>query len=46
VRGKYQYFTQADMSKLRAAGYTRPFSPLEEAVGDYIRNFYLKQEVE
>jgi ADP-L-glycero-D-manno-heptose 6-epimerase len=46
LRGKYQYFTQADMSKLRAAGYTRPFSTLEEAVGDYIRNFYLKEEAE
>jgi ADP-L-glycero-D-manno-heptose 6-epimerase len=46
LRGKYQYFTQADVSKLRAAGYTRPFSTLEDAVGDYIRNFYLKQVAE
>ena len=43
LRGKYQYFTQADMTKLRGAGYTRPFTPLEDAVADYIRNFYMKQ---
>lgn len=33
---KYQYFTQADATKLRSAGYTRPFRPLNESVADYI----------
>jgi len=42
LRGKYQYFTQADMSKLRAAGYTRPFTSLEDGVADYIRSYYMK----
>jgi ADP-L-glycero-D-manno-heptose 6-epimerase len=46
LRGKYQYFTQADMSKLRAAGYTKPFTTLEDAVTDYIRNYYRKLPVE
>ncbi len=32
---RYQYFTQADMTKLRNAGYTKPFTLLEDAVGDY-----------
>lgn len=37
LKGKYQYFTQADTTKLRAAGYTVPFLDLEEAVADYVR---------
>lgn len=39
LRGKYQYFTQADIGKLRGAGYARPVTPLAEAVGDYVRQF-------
>ncbi|MBL8012632.1 MAG: NAD-dependent epimerase/dehydratase family protein, partial [Candidatus Omnitrophica bacterium] len=35
LKGKYQYFTQADMTKLRNAGYRRPFTELETAVKDY-----------
>ena len=35
LRGRYQYFTQADMAKLRKAGYARPFTSLEKAVEDY-----------
>ena len=35
MRPKYQYFTQADMQKLRKAGYQKSFTPLEEAVKDY-----------
>ena len=37
LRLKYQYFTQADMTKLRNAGYTRPFTRLENAVGNYVQ---------
>ena len=44
LKGKYQYFTEAKMTKLRAAGYEQPFTPLEDAVLDYIRNFYMKQD--
>jgi ADP-L-glycero-D-manno-heptose 6-epimerase len=36
---RYQYFTEARMTKLRAAGYDRPFTSLEEGVADYVRNY-------
>ncbi|MBI5423544.1 MAG: ADP-glyceromanno-heptose 6-epimerase [Opitutae bacterium] len=39
LRGKYQYFTQADTSKLRASGYDRPMTPLRAAVHDYVQNY-------
>jgi ADP-L-glycero-D-manno-heptose 6-epimerase len=39
IRDQYQYFTQADIRKLRAAGYVRPVTPLSEAVGDYVCNY-------
>lgn len=35
-RKAYQYFTQAQMEKLRQAGYEKPFTTLEEAVGSYV----------
>ena len=41
IRDKYQYFTEANMSKLRAAGYTTPFYSLEEGVTDYVANYLL-----
>ena len=41
IRGQYQYFTEAPMGKLRAAGYTRSFAPLEAAVADYVRGYLL-----
>ncbi|MEN2993542.1 MAG: ADP-glyceromanno-heptose 6-epimerase [Bacteroidia bacterium] len=39
IRDSYQYFTQAEMGKLRQAGYTEPFCPLEEGVEDYVRSY-------
>ena len=41
IREKYQYFTEADMSKLRAAGYNKKFLSLEEGVGSYVKDFLL-----
>ena len=41
IRDKYQYFTEANMKKLIAAGYTKSFQSLEEGIGDYVKN-YLK----
>ena len=41
IRDKYQYFTEADMQKLRAAGYSKAFYSLEDGVTDYVSN-YLK----
>jgi len=39
IRDKYQYFTEADMSKLRKAGYKDKFYSLEEGVTDYVQNY-------
>ena len=39
LREKYQYFTQADISRLRAAGYKEKITSLENAVADYVRNY-------
>ena len=39
IRDKYQYFTEANMQKLRSIGYTAPFSSLEAGVDDYVRNY-------
>ncbi len=41
IRDKYQYFTEADMSKLKSAGYTREFSTLEEGVTDYVKHYLI-----
>ena len=42
IRDKYQYFTEARMDRLKAAGYAKPLTPLEEGIGDYVRT-YLSQ---
>ncbi len=39
IRDKYQYFTEANMQKLRNAGYAEKFYSLEEGVDDYVRNY-------
>ena len=39
LRGRYQYFTEADMTKLRAAGYAKAFTALEDGVARYVRDF-------
>lgn len=39
IRDKYQYFTEANMNKLRSIGYTKPFHTLEEGVADYVTNY-------
>jgi ADP-L-glycero-D-manno-heptose 6-epimerase len=39
IRDQYQYFTQADIRKLCAAGYTQPLTPLTDAVRDYVVNY-------
>jgi ADP-L-glycero-D-manno-heptose 6-epimerase len=44
LRDKYQYFTQADMRKLRAAGCKLPLTRMENAVTDYITNYLAKDE--
>ena len=41
---KYQYFTEANMSKLKNAGYNEPVSSLEEGVNDYVNNYLLGKQ--
>lgn len=42
IRDKYQYFTEADMEKLRSIGYTRAFTSLEAGVEDYVKGYLEK----
>lgn len=44
LQAKYQYFTQADMTKLRAAGYTKPMTELEEGVRIYMQDYLSKAD--
>ena len=44
IRDKYQYFTEANMTKLIAAGYSSPFTTLESRVKDYVQNYLLKRK--
>ncbi len=39
IRNQYQYFTEADISKIRSAGYKKPITPLEQAIKDYVANY-------
>ena len=42
IRSRYQYFTEAEMDKLKTAGYDAPFHSLEEGIADYVRNYLAK----
>jgi ADP-L-glycero-D-manno-heptose 6-epimerase len=42
MRVRYQYFTQANTEKIRATGYQKPWTSLETAVDDYVRNYLEK----
>lgn len=44
LQGKYQYFTEANMSKLIAAGYVTPFTSLEDGVNDYVQNYLMQAD--
>ena len=41
IRDNYQYFTEADLSKLRASGYNEEFTSLEDGIKDYVENYLL-----
>jgi ADP-L-glycero-D-manno-heptose 6-epimerase len=41
IRDKYQYFTEANMSKLIESGYTQKFHTLEEGIKDYVENYLI-----
>jgi ADP-L-glycero-D-manno-heptose 6-epimerase len=44
LRAKYQYFTEARMDRLRAAGYGKPFTALEEGVARYVRDYLVQAD--
>lgn len=44
IRDKYQYFTEADMTKLKAAGYWEDFLTVKEAVNNYVKDYLLQQK--
>jgi ADP-L-glycero-D-manno-heptose 6-epimerase len=44
LQGRYQYFTEASMQKLRAAGYTAPFYSLEGGVKDYVQHYLMQDD--
>jgi ADP-L-glycero-D-manno-heptose 6-epimerase len=41
IRSKYQYFTQANLLRLRGTGYAAPVTSLENAVFDYVRKYLM-----
>ena len=42
IKDKYQYFTQADLSKIKKAGYEKPIMNVNDGVTDYVKNYLLK----
>ena len=44
IRDKYQYFTEADMQKLKTVGYKKPFTNLEDGVKDYVQNYLIDKK--
>lgn len=44
LRGQYQSFTCADMSRLRMAGYEAPFTSLEDGIGQYVHDYLSRPE--
>lgn len=45
IRDKYQYFTEADMTKIRKAGYGEAFYSLEDGVKDYVQNYLIPNQI-
>ena len=42
IRDKYQYFTEANMNKLKSAGYDKEYTSLEDGVADYVKNYLIR----
>lgn len=42
LKEKYQYFTEANLTKIKSAGYNKPITSLEDGVNDYVKNYLLK----
>lgn len=41
IRDKYQYYTRANMEKLKSVGYTHAFTALEDGVEDYVKHYLI-----
>jgi ADP-L-glycero-D-manno-heptose 6-epimerase len=41
IRDKYQYFTQAEMKKLRSIGYSKPFTSIEKGISQYVEHYLI-----
>ena len=46
IRDKYQYFTEADMGKLRSVGYSKKFTSLEDGVRDYVSKYLMSSRIQ
>ncbi len=44
IRAHYQYFTQAEMGRLRAAGYTAELTSLEDGIADYVQSYLARPD--
>jgi ADP-L-glycero-D-manno-heptose 6-epimerase len=44
IRDKYQYFTEANMSKLKNSGYSKMFTSLEDGIKDYVKNYLVENK--
>ncbi len=44
IRDKYQYFTEANMAKLKGIGFSQPFTSLEDGIQDYVTNYLLTEK--
>lgn len=45
IRDKYQYFTEANMAKLKSVGYSKEFTSLEDGVEDYVKNYLVSGKI-
>jgi ADP-L-glycero-D-manno-heptose 6-epimerase len=43
IRNKYQYFTEANLKKIKSTGYDKPIMNVESGVTDYVKNYLLKE---
>lgn len=44
LQKQYQYFTEADITKLHKSGYKTPITPLEDSIKDYIQNYLVRMD--
>ncbi|MBE6449176.1 MAG: ADP-glyceromanno-heptose 6-epimerase [Alphaproteobacteria bacterium] len=44
LKGKYQYYTKANIDKLRSIGYTAPMTKLEDGIRQYVQNYLNKED--